>query len=459
MTAPPPVPPPGCPAHAGATATEGITRLYGPETIADPGAAYERLRAEYGAVAPILVDGDFPGWLVLGYRENLEVMRTPSRFSRDARNWRDWREGRIPPDATILPIMEYRPDCVSSDGAEHQRLRTVVTESLDRFDRRGIRKHVQRLSHELIDRIAADGHADLVAQYAQQLPMLVIAQLYGLPDEMGARLVEASAELMMQGERALECNEFILQTLRDLADRKRAEPAADFPSWLIEHPNKLSEDEVLHHLRLVMVAANELTIALIANTLRVVLTDDRFAASLAGARLTLPDAVEQVLWDEPPLWVIPGRWALVDTELGGRRIKAGDLLVLGVMAGNVDPQIRTDLTVPVHNNRAHLAFSGGAHLCPGQDIGRAITDTAIDTLNSRLPDIRLAHPDRPPAWHAATWARYLTSLPVEFTPVPLVEPTEWTRPLRPPRPTTPPAPPLDPLPTNWWTRLTTWLFG
>ncbi|MGC0421978.1 cytochrome P450 [Embleya sp. AB8] len=459
MTAPPPAPPPGCPAHAGATATEGITRLYGPETIADPGAAYERLRAEHGAVAPILVDGDFPGWLVLGYRENLEVMRTPSRFSRDARNWRDWREGRIPPDATILPIMGYRPDCVSTDGAEHQRLRSVITESLDRLDRRSIRKHVQQVTHELADRFAGDGHADLVAQFAQQLPMLVIAKLYGLPDELGPQLVQASADLMMQNERALTSNEFILDTLRELADRKRAEPGADFPSWLIEHPNQLTEDEVLHHLRLVMVAANELTIALIANTARVVLSDDRFAASLAGARLTLPEAIEQVLWDEPPLWVIPGRWALVDTELGGRRIRAGDLLVLGVMAGNLDPKIRTDITVPVHNNRAHLAFSGGAHACPGQEIGRAITDTALDTLHARLPDIRLTHPGEPPAWHAATWARYLTSLPVDYTPVPVVDPPEWTPPPRPPRPPAPPKPPTAPLPTTWWSRAATWIFG
>ena len=458
MTAPPPVPPPGCPAHAGATATEGITRLYGPEATADPGAMYERLRAEYGAVAPILVDGDFPGWLVLGYRENLEVMRTPSRFSRDARNWRDWREGRIPPDATILPIMEYRPDCVSSDGAEHQRLRTVVTESLDRFDRRGIRKHVQRLAHELIDKFAGDGHADLVSQFTQQLPMLVIAQLYGLPDAMGPRLVAATADLMMQNERALESNRFILDTLQELAERKRVEPAPDFPSWLIEHRNNLSPDEILHHLRLVMVAANELTIPLMSNTLRVVLSDNRFAASLAGARLALPDAVEQVLWDEPPLWVIPGRWALVDTELGGRRIRAGDLLVLGVMAGNVDPQIRTDLTVPVHHNRAHLAFSGGAHLCPGQDIGRAITDTALDTLNARLPDIQLAYPDSPPAWHAATWARYLTSLPVKFTPSPVVDPPQWVPPARPVRRLRDEEP-IDPLPSGLWSRLATWLFG
>jgi cytochrome P450 len=458
MTAPPPVPPPGCPAHGGTTATEGITRLYGPEATADPSATYERLRAEYGAVAPILVDGDFPGWLVLGYRENLEVMRTPSRFSRDARNWRDWREGRIPPDATILPILEYRPDCVSSDGAEHQRLRSVVTESLDRFDRRGIRKHVQRMTHELVDKFAADGHADLVTQFTQQLPMLVIAQLYGLPDEMGPRLVEATAELMMQTEKALESNDFILGALQDLVERKRHEPAPDFPTWLIEHRNNLTPDEILHHLRLVMVAANELTIPLMSNTLRVVLSDDRYLSSLAGARLALPNAVEQVLWDEPPLWVIPGRWALVDTELGGRKIRAGDLLVLGVMAGNTDPQIRGDGSVPVHTNRAHLAFSGGAHLCPGQDIGRAITETALDTLNARLPDIRLAYPDRPPAWHAATWARYLTSLPVEFTPRPLVKPPEWVGPQRPPRPPRP-EPPIEPLPTTWWSRIATWLFG
>src|SRR5688572_9754846 len=98
-------PPPGCPAHVpqqGAgpggpapgsdpgAGPGGVQRLYGPGVAADPMAVYDRLRAEHGAVAPVLLEGDVPAWLVLGYEEILHVTRNPRRFSRDGRNWREW---------------------------------------------------------------------------------------------------------------------------------------------------------------------------------------------------------------------------------------------------------------------------------------------------------------------------------------------------------------------------------
>ncbi|MFD0494111.1 cytochrome P450 family protein [Streptomyces rhizosphaericus] len=132
--------------------------------------------------------------------------------------------------------------------------------------------------------------------------------------------------------------------------------------------------------------------------------------------MTLPDAIEHVLWNEPPLTVVPGRWATGDTELGGQRIKAGDMLLLGLAAGNVDPAIRPDIAAPMYGNRSHLAFSGGPHECPGQDIGRAITDTAIDTLLLRLPDLRLAVDETELTWLSSWISRHLVELPVEFMP-------------------------------------------
>jgi cytochrome P450 len=407
-------PPPECPAHAGGLTD--VTRLFGPGTESDPMGVYERLRTEHGAVAPVLLDGDVPAWLVLGYRENLEVSRTPTRFSRDSRRWRDWKEGRIAPDSPLVPMMGWRPDCVSADGEEHQRLRSAVTESLARFDRRGIRRHIHRYANQLVDRFCTRGSADLLAEYTRHLPMLVLTHLFGLPEEDGPRLVEAISELIRGTEKAVACDRLILDALRRLVELKHVSPGSDFASWLIEHPAKLTDDEIVNHLRLVLIAANETTSNLMANTLRMVLTDRRFRASLAGGHMTLPDAIEQVLWDEPPLMVCPGRWATADTVLAGQQIRDGDLLLLGLAAGNVDPAIRPDLSAPVHGNRSHLAFSGGPHECPGQDIGRAITDSGIDTLLIRLPDIRLSVPESELSWTASTWSRHLDALPVEFTP-------------------------------------------
>ncbi len=109
-----PLPPPGCPAH-GLTSTGpgGLRRLYGPEHENDPMGLYEKLRAEHGPVAPVLLVGDVPAWLVLGHSENLHMTRTPSQFSRDARRWRLVHDGTVPPTIPLLPSSPGSPSASS----------------------------------------------------------------------------------------------------------------------------------------------------------------------------------------------------------------------------------------------------------------------------------------------------------------------------------------------------------
>ncbi|MCK1797275.1 cytochrome P450 [Streptomyces sp. XM4193] len=407
-------PPPGCPAHQ--LGQGQLRRLYGPEAEGDPSALYDELRAEHGQVAPVLVHGDLPAWLVLGHRENLDAARTPSRFSRDSRHWRAAQEGLVPPDHPLTPMTAWQPVCHFVDGSQHERLRAAVTGSLARFDRRGVRRYVTRFAHQLVDRFADAGEAELVAEFAEHLPMLVMTQLMGMPEEYGPRLVQAARDLIKGTETAVESNDYVTTALRQLVERKQTQPGHDFASWLIEHESALSTDEVTEHLRLVLIAAYETTANLIVNTLLMVLTDRRFRASLSGGHMTLPDALEQVLWDAPPLSTVLGRWATGDTTLGGQQIKTGDLLLLGLAAGNTDPEIRPDLHQPVHGNRSHLAFSSGPHECPGQDIGRAIADTGIDVLLARLPDLGLGVNETELVWDSSLMSRHLRQLPVRFTP-------------------------------------------
>ncbi|QGV82806.1 cytochrome P450 [Streptomyces ficellus] len=390
--------------------------MYGPAAEADPIGLYEKLRAEHGSVAPVLVHGDLPAWLVLGHRENLDVARTPSRFSRDPRLWHAMREGKVTADHPLAPIAAWQPVCNFQDGPEHQRLRGAVTEALERFDRRGVRRYVKRFAEQLIAGFVDSGRADLVTDFAEPLPMLVMTQLVGAPESYGPRLVEAGRDMIKGTETAVASNAYVTEVLEQLLARKREVPGRDFTSWLLEHSPSLSDEEIVEHLRLVLIAAFSTTANLIANALRLVLTDRRFRANLSGGHMTLPDALEQVLWDEPPLMTILGRWATGDTRLGGRHIKAGDMLLLGLAAANTDPAIRPDPGVPVHGNRSHLAFSGGPHECPGQDIGRAIADTGVDVLLSRLPDLELSVAEGELRWESSLMSRELVSLPVTFTP-------------------------------------------
>ncbi|MFK0224894.1 cytochrome P450 [Streptomyces sp. NPDC090303] len=412
------VPPPGCPAHLH-NGPGGATRLYGPAAETDPMGLYEELRAAHGPVAPVLLDGDVRAWLVLGYLENRDVASRPTQFSRDPRVWHGWRSGEIDPATSpLIPMIGWRPDCVCADGEEHQRLRGAVTASLSQFDHRGVRRTITRFSHELIDTFCEDGEVELVERFAEHLPMLTLTHLLGMSDEDAPQLVHAARDLFKATDTSLASNAFVLECLAQLVVTKRSRPGQDIASALMAHPAGLTDEEVQHHLRLILLAGYETTANLMSNVLRMVVTDPRFRGSLAGGQMTLPEAVEQVLWDEPPLMVCPGRWANDDTTLGGQEIKAGDMLLLGLAAGNVDQAIRPDAATPVHHNRAHLSFSAGTHECPGQDIGRIIADAGIDMLLTRLPDIALSVPEESLSWRSSTWARHLTALPVSFAPRP-----------------------------------------
>jgi hypothetical protein len=149
-----------------------------------------------------------------------------------------------------------------------------------------------------------------------------------------------------------------------------------------------------------------------------VLTDPRFRAQLNGGQMTVPEAVEQSLWDEPPFSSIFAYFAKQDTELGGQRIRRGDGLLFGIAPGNVDPRVRPDLAAHMQGNRSHLAFGGGPHECPGQDIGRAIADTGVDALLMRLPDVELDCAEDELTWTESMSSRHLVELPSRFAPKP-----------------------------------------
>lgn len=411
----PAAPPPGCPAHG--LSSPGLRRLYGPEAE-DLAGQYEKLRAEHGAVAPVLLHNDVPIWAVLGHSENLHMVRTPSQYTRDSRQWRAVQDGTAGPDNPLAPVFTWQPMCTFAEGAEHQRLRGAVTGAMGSLDHRGIRRYINRYTNTLLNKFCEDGTADLVSQFAEHLPMMVMCHVLGMPEAYSERMVQAARDMIKGTETAIASNAYVMEVLTDLVTRRRAQAEEDFTSSLIAQPAQLTDDEVAAHLRLVLIAAYEATANLIANVLRMVLTDPRFRAQLSGGQMTVPEAVEQSLWDEPPFSAMVGYFAKQDTQLGGKQIKAGDGLIMGIAPGNVDPVVRPDLSANMQGNRSHLAFGSGPHECPGQDIGRAIADTGVDALLMRLPDVELAVDESELRWTASILSRHLVELPVKFAPRP-----------------------------------------
>lgn len=462
------LPPPGCPMHE----SLGTAPLYGAAVAEDPHGLYARMRAEHGPVAPIELEPGVEAWLVLGYAELLELTRNEKLFSKDSRRWRIPREGRLRPDSRLLPMTAWRPTLLNLDGADHQRLSGAVSDTLARIDHRQLRQLTENAANSLIDGWGPDGTADLIAQYARRLPLLVFTQLLGLPAEAGPHLIELISHFVDSSKESVRANAEFQAILVDLVRRCRTAPGADLTSWLLAHEAGLSDEEAVHHLVVILVAGNETTINWTGNTLRLLLTDRRFRATLAGGRLTVSDALDEVLWRDPPTQNFPGRWATGDTVLGGQYISEGDMLVLGIAGANADPAVQS--SEGVGGNRAHLAWGAGRHVCPAQHPARLIVETAVETLVHRLPDLQLAVPAHELAWRPSPWSRALVSLPVlysAFTPprTPAPERPVWTPPTPAPHPSgstpsgatsTPRTPGSESRGRrSWWNSLAGWWSG
>ncbi|MFE9093477.1 cytochrome P450 [Streptomyces sp. NPDC007264] len=442
------VPPPGCPAHES---------LYGPEFAADPAAVYRRLR-EAGPFAPVELAPGVRATLVVSYDAALHVLRSPETFSKDSRRWQDLADGIVPMDSPVVPMMVHRPNALLTDGEEHRRLRGAITDSLARVDPHTLRGYVESSADTLIDRFAPAGRADLLGEYAQVLPLLVFNHLFGCPTEYGLRLVEGMSGIF-DGVDADKANELLSTTVADLVALKRARPGADVTSRLIAHPARLTDEELVHTLVLLMGAGTEPQQNLIANGLRLLLSDDRFAGDLSGGSLPVEDALDEVLWTDPPMANYAVHFPIHDVTYEGVRLRAGHPLVISFGAANTDPALTADQRA---GNRAHLAWSAGPHTCPAVSPARLIAAVAVEKLLDRLPDVELAVPVAELVWRPGPFHRALAALPVTFPPAPAANapaagPAAGAHPPLLPEPASGPV--AADRPRNGWARLLAWWRG
>jgi cytochrome P450 len=395
----------------------GPIRMYGEQLAADPAELYRSMRAEHGRVAPILLDGDIPAWFVLGYREVHIVTSSPALFARDCRRWNAW--DKIPGDWPLMPFVGWAPSVMFAEGAEHQRRAGAIGDALDAVDRTELVLICSQVADRLIDGFGGSGEADLVADYAQQIPMRVVARLFGIPDAQTPALVQDIADSLDVAEKANAAHQRNFARMQQLLQAKHDKPGRDVPSRMIAHPSGLTDDEILIDLLVVMAAAQQPTANWIGNALRLMLVDDKFSLTLQGGRSSAGQALNEVLWKDTPTQNFIGRWAVQDCELGGQRIRKGDLLVLGLAAANADPQAHPSSFMDSGANRAHMSFGHGEHGCPfpAPELAEVMARTAIEVLLDRVPDVELTVAPEELQWRPSLWMRGLFALPAKFSPV------------------------------------------
>ncbi|MFF3201769.1 cytochrome P450 [Streptomyces sp. NPDC002962] len=416
-----PVPPPGCPAHQAG----GRVPLHGLEFAADPQAYYSYLR-HFGPTAPVELAPGVEATLITDYAVALQLLQDSGAFRKDARRWRDLNEGRVPPDSPVAPLLSYRPNAMFSDGAEHLRLRQAITDSMARVDTRKLSRTTEQVSNYLISQFGSRGSADLLGDYAKQLPLFVFNELFGCTADIGDRVVFGITG-MFDGVNAEQAVGVMFGAIGELVALKRAKPGDDVPSWLMEHQARLTDEELVHQIALLLVAGNEPLRNLIGNTLHRLLTHDAYADQ-GGL---IDEAIDDTLWENPPMQNLAPHYPAADMEFAGQKLHAGDLLLVSFAAANTGPALTA--ARKAGSNRAHLAWSAGPHACPSKEPARQITVTAIENLLNKLPDVELAVPSESLTWRPGPFNRGLTALPAKFTPVQIAHrpaPTRKEAPLR-----------------------------
>ncbi|MGW3654748.1 cytochrome P450 [Streptomyces sp. NPDC005151] len=408
----------GCPVRHGSAAVP----LSGPEFHTEPQALYRTMRRDRGPVVPVELPGGFPAWLVIGYRELHQVTSDGELFPRDVGLWNQWEN--IPEDWPLLPMVgRPMPSIYFTAGAEHRRHADMVGPALEGADPFEIRRHCEELADRLVDAVCTRGAADLVAEFAEPLPVLVLARLVGFPDAEGADIAQVLKDLADGGPEAQSAHVRFGEHMQRLVTAKRAVPGDDVTSRMLAYHEPFTDEEYVLDLMAITAAGHLTTADWISNSLRLMLTDDLFADSLAGGRHSVAEAMNEVLWEESPTQILAGRWASRDTRLAGRNIRAGDMLLLGLGAANSDPHVRQRIATEGMSgqggNSAHLAFSHGEYRCPfpAQEIAETIARTGIEVLLDRLPDLALAVPAQTLVRRQSAFLRGMTSLPVQFTPV------------------------------------------
>ncbi|AHH22142.1 putative cytochrome P450 [Nocardia nova SH22a] len=382
--------------------------IYSPEFAADPHGAYRRMRREYGPLVPVDLWPGVPATLVIKYSTAVRILNDSSHFPADPSIW----QKTAPADISIMPMIEARPNAIRTSGPEHARYRRALSDALAGINLNSLRTVVENTAIPLINEFCEVGEADLLSQYALPLVFSVFCQTIGCPPDIGARVANASAAMFDSVDTAT-VNKRMNDALLDLTALKREQPADDVTTRLIQHPEHLTDEEMVHQLVLLFAAGVEPPVNLIANTLRLMLTDSRFTSDSDRLSLSTKNAIEERLATDPPMANYCITYPRQPIQIEGVWLPAHEPVIISMTACNTDPENNTGEFL---DNGWNLAFSSGDHACPRQarPFGLLLPQEAIDVLLDTLPDVRLKVPEQELVWRPGPFHRALSALPVVF---------------------------------------------
>jgi len=390
-----------------------------PEFFQNPYPFYEKIR-ETGRPFWMPADRDLNSkgvWLFWRYSDALEIFKHAGAVSKNILKIRDVRRSSV-----------FDVNMLNMDGGAHLRLRRLVENYFSAGSVRRLETHIEAIADDLVrDLLHKHSQTDLVSDFAEQLPLRVIAHLVGIPKEDISRVrawslgvspafdsFQSSNEAVATTKQA-NFREFIEYIERLISARTDA-PDDSMLSYLIDAHKQgaITLDELSGMVSFLLFAGHETTISLISSGLWLLLSHPDQWELLRHRKDLLPHAVEEILRFESPAQRSTFRIATVPVEIGGFFVEPGQQLAVIIGAANRDRAIFQNpevFNIQRHPNQ-HLAFGLGIHNCLGKTLARTEARIAFSKIIEHLPTLRLV--ESRPSWRKNSFFRGLESLPARL---------------------------------------------
>jgi cytochrome P450 len=351
-----------------------------PKIKANPYEKYRKLRA----LDPVHRIRLINGWVLTEYEDVDEVLRDHRRFSRDYGSESEYK--------SLLDL----------DPPDHTRVRSLVSKAFTPRSVAELHPRIQQIVDDLLDGVADNDRFDLVESFAYPLPVIVIAEMLGVPAEDRDRFKLWSNDIALtveptvndeQAERIKLSGEELIDYFDSIIELRRNDPQDDLITALIaaeEEGDRLTHEELIAMLLLLLVAGNETTRNLIGNGMLALLMSPDQLQRLRDDPDLMDTAVNELLRYDSPVQ-LDGRMATEDIEIRGKKIRPGQRVICLLGAANRDPSVFTDPdTLDIaRQGKSHMSFGRGIHHCLGAPLALLEGRVAFASLLERFSTIRL----------------------------------------------------------------------
>jgi cytochrome P450 len=359
-----------------------------------------RIRAR-GPVAQVELPGGVRAWSVVGL-DTVRKVLVDDRFAKSPSRWPAFVRGEIDDNFPLIGWVRME-NMTTSDGEDHVRLRKLIAKTFTLRRVEAMRPYIVKIVEGLLDDLQAigpDTTFDLKRLFAKALPVQVICDLFGIPDDRRDECMrggEVNVDTSISPEEAEANVEQWHQAINDVVALKRREPADDLISAMVaaqtDDGSRLTDTEIAGTVHLMLGAGSETTMNLISNAVLQMLTHPDQRELVRTGQVAWKEVIEETLRAESPISQLPFRFTTEDVELEGVTIPAGDPVLIGFAAAGRDPSRhgesadKFDIT---REDKEHISFGHGVHHCLGAPLGRLEANIALPMLFERFPGLRLA---------------------------------------------------------------------